>query len=101
MCGTPFIHQGEEITVTSDDYELKSADKYLSFCFDSKKLNIAGNCDPAKEFSFACRTYCEDTTTEEGGTTTDGGGGGGSGGDCSEVDGFTAVPGADFCFRYI
>ena len=70
-------------------------DKYLSICYDSKKLFLAGNCDQAKENSYVCRTFCD----EDEGTTTSGGGGGGGGGDCSEVDGFTAVPGEDFCFQ--
>ena len=74
----------------------------MSLCFDSKKSTIAGNCDPSKEYTYACRTYCEEepTATTDGNEETTEDGGGGSGGDCSELDGFTAVPGEDWCFQY-
>ena len=71
-------------------------DKYLSICFDSKKNFIAGNCDPAKEYSYACRTFCDEAEET---TTSGGGGGGGGGGDCGDVVGFTEVSEAGFCFQ--
>ena len=39
-------------------------DKFLTVCFDAKKLFLAGNCDPTDANAFACRTFCDEGVTE-------------------------------------